>query len=352
MGTPRFGESSESSEVAGRNEVTDMPEISVIVPVYKAEAFIDRCVESILAQTFKNFELILVDDGSPDNSGAICDSYARTDPRVRVIHKPNGGVSSARNAGLRDAAGEWITFIDSDDCVKETYLSDLYAPDYDMNVVGHIHYIEDQATSEPRDLHEELVRCLDVQSFSDVLSRNGKYWLLFCWGRLFKRQILQQYHLRFEEGLHVGEDYVFSSQYLSLCKSLRLDPSTSYIHTDRQGSLSKTFDVPFFEHLLQSEQIIGQIFSSRFQRNDIRKSEKELIHLFTDSLCAVTADPSQTLMKKRETIRYLLHSTYFRKGLEDMDQYFAGTSKLFRRIIQTRCTWLILFTLTIAQNRH
>ncbi|MBQ8049664.1 MAG: glycosyltransferase family 2 protein [Oscillospiraceae bacterium] len=329
-----------------------MPEISVVVPVYKAEGSIRRCIESILSQTFTDFELILVDDGSPDRSGAICDAYATQDRRVHVIHKPNGGVSSARNTGIDIAKGNWITFIDSDDYVAGSYLQDLYDPDYDMNVVGHIHYVENQAASEPRDLHEELVRCLDVQSFSDVLSRNGKYWLLFCWGRLFKRQILQRYHLRFEEGLHVGEDYVFSSQYLSLCKSLRLDPSTSYIHTDRQGSLSKTFDVTFFEHLLRSEQIIGQIFSDRFQRNDIRKSEKELIHLFADSLCAVNADPSQTLMKKRETIHYLLCSSYFRKGLADMDQYFAGTSKLFRWIIQTRCTWLILFTLTIAQKRH
>ena len=89
-----------------------MPEVSVIVPVYKVEAYLRRCVDSILAQTFTDFELILVDDGSPDNCGAICDEYAEKDNRVRVIHKENGGVSSARNAGLDAAAGNYICFVE------------------------------------------------------------------------------------------------------------------------------------------------------------------------------------------------------------------------------------------------
>lgn len=94
-----------------------MPKLSVIVPVYKAENFLGRCVDSILGQTFSDLELILVDDGSPDRSGGICDSYAARDSRVRCIHKENGGVSSARNAGLDMAAGEYITFVDSDDYI-------------------------------------------------------------------------------------------------------------------------------------------------------------------------------------------------------------------------------------------
>ena len=94
-----------------------MPTISVIVPVYKVEKYIHRCVDSILSQTFQDFELILVDDGSPDNSGAICDDYAAKDSRVRVIHKENGGLSSARNAGIDAAQGEYLFFLDSDDVI-------------------------------------------------------------------------------------------------------------------------------------------------------------------------------------------------------------------------------------------
>ena len=106
-----------------------MPTISVIVPVYKVEKYIHRCVDSILSQTFTDFELILVDDGSPDNCGKICDEYAEKDIRIHVIHQENGGLSAARNAGIdwvfANSDSEWITFIDSDDWVHPEYLERL-----------------------------------------------------------------------------------------------------------------------------------------------------------------------------------------------------------------------------------
>ena len=104
-----------------------MPKISVIVPVYKAEKYIRRCVDSILAQTFTDFELLLVDDGSPDNSGAICDEYAARDSRVKVFHKENGGVSSARQMGLDNSLGEYVIHADPDDWVEPDMLQELYS---------------------------------------------------------------------------------------------------------------------------------------------------------------------------------------------------------------------------------
>ena len=110
------------------NERTEKsgPEISVIVPVYKVERFLPACIDSLLAQTFTDFELILVDDGSPDNCPALCDAAAEKDNRVRVLHKPNGGVSTARNAGLDMARGKWIAFVDSDDSVQPDYLEKMH----------------------------------------------------------------------------------------------------------------------------------------------------------------------------------------------------------------------------------
>jgi len=105
----------------------NMPKISVIVPVYNVEKYLAKCIDSILAQTFTDFECILINDGSPDNSPAICDEYAKKDERMKVIHKENGGVSSARNTGLDIAQGEWITFADSDDWVDENYLELMYS---------------------------------------------------------------------------------------------------------------------------------------------------------------------------------------------------------------------------------
>ena len=99
--------------------------ISVVVPVYNVEKYIDKCINSIINQTYKNLEIILVDDGSPDNCGNICDEYAKKDNRIIVIHKENGGVSSARNIGIKNAKGKWITFVDSDDWIENDYVEKL-----------------------------------------------------------------------------------------------------------------------------------------------------------------------------------------------------------------------------------
>lgn len=100
-----------------------MPKVSIIIPVYKAEKYLNRCIDSILAQTFTDWELLLIDDGSPDRSGDICDEYAKKDTRIRVFHKNNGGVSSARNLGLDNVLGEYVTFVDSDDWLLENTLT-------------------------------------------------------------------------------------------------------------------------------------------------------------------------------------------------------------------------------------
>ena len=103
-----------------------LPKVSVIVPIYKAEAYLNKCVDSLLVQTLKDFELLLIDDGSPDNSGEICDRYAQKDSRVRVFHKENGGVSSARQCGIDNAYGEYTIHTDPDDWVESTMLEELY----------------------------------------------------------------------------------------------------------------------------------------------------------------------------------------------------------------------------------
>ena len=118
------------------------PKISIIIPVYNVEDYLSMCIESVIAQTYKDWELILVDDGSPDNSGSICDEYASRDPRIRVIHKKNAGVSAARNTGIEAANGEWISFIDSDDWVDTDYLEkfELDKDDADLIIQGLEYY--------------------------------------------------------------------------------------------------------------------------------------------------------------------------------------------------------------------
>ena len=143
--------SANPSAMPEKTRTEDLPLISVIVPVYKVERYLDRCIQSIVDQTYRNLEIILVDDGSPDRCPQICDSFAQKDDRVFVIHKHNGGLSSARNAGLEKAHGAFIGFVDSDDYIAsdmyESLLTNLQKEDADIAFTSSAHVYEDGSIS-------------------------------------------------------------------------------------------------------------------------------------------------------------------------------------------------------------
>ena len=188
-----------------------MPKISVIVPVYKVEKYLNRCVDSILSQTFTDFELILVDDGSPDNCGRICDEYAGLDKRIVVIHKENGGLSDARNAGIdwvfAHSNSEWITFIDSDDWVHIQYLELLYKAVVDYDVcISSCGFIRTDSFSEL----EQKAFIGDVKMIVDspeALLRQGlnynQYNIIISCSRLYKKNLFND--IRFPVG-RIHED--------------------------------------------------------------------------------------------------------------------------------------------------
>ena len=155
----------------------NMPKISIIVPVYRAEAYLHRCVDSILAQTFTDWELLLIDDGSPDKSGEICDEYAQKDSRVRVIHKENGGVSSARNYGINHASGEYLMFVDSDDMVMPGFFqtSMLLLEKYQADFVSFSH--ERCEADEKWGGKKYLSRKSEVRVYEDPVQKMDKFLL-------------------------------------------------------------------------------------------------------------------------------------------------------------------------------
>lgn len=172
-----------------------MPDISVIVPVYKVEKYLDRCIESIVNQTYPDLELILVDDGSPDNCPALCDAWAERDERIRVIHKKNGGASSARNAGLKIAKGNWIAFADSDDWLDRTALKTLYDLANQYNVpmaIGGMRVVQKYT-----DASIVMKQNARVLSNADLMSRffrlNGEPDTHSVWGAIIRRDILDDY---------------------------------------------------------------------------------------------------------------------------------------------------------------
>ena len=215
------------------------PIISVIVPVYNAESTIRRCVDSILAQTFTDFECLLIDDGSKDKSGVICDEYAAKDSRIRVFHKLNGGVSSARNVGLDNATGEWIAFVDSDDWVESQYLNTLISISLGQfsvcgfNGYGHIDY------------SEHFVN-IDAKRLLPFLFEHNLIWT--PWGKMFYHPIIKEHRLRFDIKLRRGEDTVFCWEYLALCSKISVSALCLYNYTETTNVEDK-YNLLFCEHI-------------------------------------------------------------------------------------------------------
>ncbi|MBE6677745.1 MAG: glycosyltransferase family 2 protein [Ruminococcaceae bacterium] len=192
------------------------PEISIIVPIYKVESFLSRCIDSILNQTFTDFELILVDDGSPDNCGKICDDYAQKDKRIKVIHKENGGVSSARNTGMEAANGKYIMFCDGDDYVDQQWCDTLY------NVVVK-HQKSFVACNWYREFPDGSNRFVVAEVRDDTI-QDTDYFDIFLLGlsgsvcsKIFSFEILKSINLLFDESREIGEDAEFCARYASLC---------------------------------------------------------------------------------------------------------------------------------------
>jgi glycosyltransferase involved in cell wall biosynthesis len=216
----------------------DSPEISIIVPVYNTEAYLKNCIESVLMQTYRNFELILVDDGATDASPAICDRYAQSDYRVRTIHKANGGVSSARNLGLENASGKYVVFIDADDYAGTEYLADLR-----------------NAAMKYEESNEKVMILSDYQPFSEAGFEQRTYPQPFAIGcdkkdataeefralvfgfiifppycKLYRRDVIEAAHLRFNTALKSAEDFDFNCRYIENMDRICYTPAAEYYY--------------------------------------------------------------------------------------------------------------------------
>ena len=230
-----------------------MPKISVIVPVYNVEKYLKRCVDSILNQTFTDFELILVDDGSPDNCGKICDEYADKDMRVIVIHKQNGGVSEARNKGIEfavtNSGSEFITFVDSDDYVHEKYLEFLSERDeFDLSVCGVVRFNNEGLIIPPRKREQKLIS--QPFSYYNIYKTNNMF---SPYNKLFRANILKDNNIRFPNTFSWGEDGIFVAKYLIYVKKICILEYAGYYYFENGcGSLSTKIRCDIIDEISQS----------------------------------------------------------------------------------------------------
>lgn len=231
--------------------------VSIIVPVYNAQNYLNKCLDALLSQTFEDFELVLVNDGSKDQSGAICDEYALKDNRIKVIHKENGGVSSARNAGIDVASSKYIMFCDSDDFVHPDFcrpLVELADSDENCLVFAGITEIRDNGNCKdvlcPKFKEGETVS-FTKKEFCDLyveLNLKAPFLLMnMPYNKLFSRKIIEENNIRYDTSIHYNEDFIFNLDYLEKVNTVKLYNKSIYnYYLDAPGSLCKRY----FENII------------------------------------------------------------------------------------------------------
>lgn len=260
--------------------MTTTPKISVIVPVYKVEKYLCKCIDSILAQTFTDFELLLIDDGSPDKSGEICEKYAEKDSRIRVFHKENEGVSSARNMGIDNARGEWIYFMDSDDELKNNGLEILLKNTKEnVDLVMADYEVYDEKGKQISSSINVKTMIISPQTAISYMFRPAdcKYHG-YLWTKLFRKSFITDLSLYFNTEIYFNEDRLFIVEYL--CQQINKCIYTTYPvyryykrPTSAMASLERGFNRKFVSDLKAFALMYKRILPLKDKRNSFLAKE-------------------------------------------------------------------------------
>lgn len=324
-----------------------MPVISVIVPVYNVEKVLYHCIDSILNQIFNDFELILVDDGSTDNSGRICDEYAGKDTRAKVIHKQNGGVSSARNAGIEVAKGEYICFVDSDDYLESNYLKELVEtkkkyPDFD-NVWCGFQTVEDYLKSNINTVASEYNKDYSFSDLSSIMDLCEKWLVQMPWNKLYDTKTIKKNRLSFPPELSLGEDYIFNLRYLD-CTNGKIvvinKPLYDYLRDGKES-----LDNKYYPDLLEIYRRLNseiEKYAEKWSLSDVQISK--MYSSFFFRLEAVLRNTfnkknNQSFFKKIKYNTDVLKSDDFQESMKKMD---ASLHPLYRFAYKKRKYLLVM----------
>ena len=233
--------------------------VSIIVPIYNVEKYIRKCIESIIAQTYTNIEIILLDDGSPDNSGKICDEYKEKDNRIIVVHKNNTGVSSTRNEGLKIASGEYITFIDADDYIETDMIEILYKAlkeyEAEISICG-TNDLNENYDLVKRSKCKQIIEMNNKDALKELL--NEKVFTCVCWGKLYRKYLFE--NIKFNEKTKIAEDLEVLYRILDSCKKVVYIPENKYNYILRKNSATKEkFNKDWIREIEISKEILDFI---------------------------------------------------------------------------------------------
>lgn len=322
--------------------------VSVIMPVYNSQEYVREAIQSVLNQNFQNFELILVDDGSKDHSGQICDEMALQDKRIKVIHKENGGICSARNAGLRIAQGEYIAFCDNDD----EYLPDLLKDNYEIAVAHKsdiVRFGRQRITSKNGEIIEVTVR--DRVEFQVIDSKhfvqeygNIMYMGFGVWTGLYNREFLMKHNIHFCEKIRFGvEDCLFNFECYQYCPSIAINPKSYYCWKQRlEHSTSGILHSNFIDSLIlcmeKEEEVFGKLDIRRkkpglWQKLIISEHYYDLFTRLSPEIC------SNTNKEKKEIL------AAFRKRLHiNFSFNLKDIQVLMKDGVLNVIAWLLIYT--------
>lgn len=312
-----------------------IPFISFIIPIYNSEKYLEQCIESVLNQTYTDFELILINDGSTDQSGEICEKFAAGDYRIKLFHKANGGVSSARNLGLQVVTGQWITFVDSDDFLLKDFLNDFlsfFNPQIELLIQGLSNLKYDGSYQKGTGF--ETNKIISPVDFLNLYNNIPHF--LGPVNKLFNREIIERNKIRFDETKSYGEDALFNLDYLNCCKNkIVLINRNNYVVRDVPGSLSKKI-------LNYNERI--SLFTGLKKRLEVLTQNKDLYNWYSIELIrALYRDKS--IKNKKAVLKRLVqsHKNELLAGYSKPDDL----SKFIRFLIKAEC----IYILNIVFNR-
>lgn len=305
--------------------------ISLIIPVYNVEKYLSRCLDSVRRQNQDNFECILIDDGSIDESGKICDHYAKIDSRFRVFHKINGGVSSARNMGIRVARGKYIVFCDSDDELGADYLSSFMVEEFDLviagvkniEVDGRIHY-----GVMPQEKDILLIKQQDICEMIENRSLNCIY------SKRFVKKYIADNNIQFADDLSLGEDTLFLSTYLSVCRTIKYIPVCHYFYYRYDSQTLSSFDEKYVDRLREANERICCILSSRYKgiaNTTSWKKRKWDVYYF--AVFSVLRDKNICTRKKHRMIKYITEIEEYKQFCNNLKFYMNNDSLVWRKVM-------------------
>lgn len=284
--------------------------VSIIIPVYNVEKYLNKCIVSVVSQSYKNLEVILIDDGSLDTSSQICDEWAKKDGRIKVIHQKNRGVSSARNAGLNIASGTYVGFVDSDDWIEQNTFEKLVELMEPRSMVVFNVCFETNSSSVNKFNFEHTV----INNKTEIICKiiNGDFGWTACWDKFYDLTLIRENHLKFDESLTVGEDYFFIYQYAKLIDKVILTNDVFYhYYLERSDSVMNSHNLDYYNRWLVTEKILYDNQDKQVQTTVVNRVVHELYDVVVE---LITMQHRSLQLYRLAILKYKKYfKVYFRK---------------------------------------